>query len=103
VLEVRSFRLLHFLAKERSRERKERRAKVCRSMEERSLRWHHVTGRSEDLLADIPAVRESVEELRELSDIEAAVLGPFPSPEGAGAGEAERDSGKVCRPWRVPS
>jgi hypothetical protein len=42
-------------------------AKVRRSMGERSQRWHHVTGSSEDLLADIPALRESVEELREVS------------------------------------
>jgi hypothetical protein len=43
-------------------------AKVRRSMGERSRRWHHVTGSSEDLLAGIQALRESVEELRELSD-----------------------------------
>jgi hypothetical protein len=42
-------------------------AKVRRSMGERSRRWHDVTGSSEDLLADIPALRESVEELGELS------------------------------------
>jgi hypothetical protein len=42
-------------------------AKVRRSMGERSHRWRHVTASSEDLLADIPALRESVEELRELS------------------------------------
>ena len=42
-------------------------AKVRRSMGERSQRWHHVTSSSEDLLADIPALRESVEELREVS------------------------------------
>jgi hypothetical protein len=43
-------------------------AKVRRSMGERSRRWHHVTESSEDLLADIPALRESVEKPRELSD-----------------------------------
>jgi len=42
-------------------------AKVRRSMGERSHRWRHVTASSEDLLADIPALRESVGELRELS------------------------------------
>jgi hypothetical protein len=67
VLEVRSFRLVHFLAKERSRERKERMAKVRKSMGERIRRWHHVTESSEDLLAGIRALRESVEEPRERS------------------------------------
>ena len=42
-------------------------AKIRRSMGERSHRWRHVTASSEDLLADIPALRESVEELREVS------------------------------------
>jgi hypothetical protein len=42
-------------------------AKVRRSMGERSHRWRHVTASSEDLLADIPALREPVEELREVS------------------------------------
>jgi hypothetical protein len=42
-------------------------AKVRRSTRERSRRWHHVTVSSEDLLAVIPDLRESVEELRELS------------------------------------
>jgi hypothetical protein len=66
-LKFRSFRLVHFLTNKRSRERNERMAKVRRSMGERSRRWHYVTGSSEDLLADIPALRESFEELRKLS------------------------------------
>jgi hypothetical protein len=43
-------------------------AKVRRSMGERKRRRHHVTVSSEDPLADIRDLRESVEELRELSD-----------------------------------
>jgi hypothetical protein len=42
-------------------------AKLRRSMEERRRRWHHVTELSEDLLAGVPDLRESVEEPRELS------------------------------------
>jgi hypothetical protein len=42
-------------------------AKVRRSMGERIRRWDYDTESSEDLLADIRALRESVEELRELS------------------------------------
>jgi hypothetical protein len=68
VLEVGSFRLVHFLAKERSRERNERMAKVRGSMGERIRRWHHASVSSEDLLADIRDLRESVEEPRERSD-----------------------------------
>ncbi len=41
--------------------------KVRSSMGERSRRWCHVTGSSENLLTGIPALRESVEEPRELS------------------------------------
>jgi hypothetical protein len=42
-------------------------AKLRRSMEERSLRWRHVTESSEDLPAGIRDLRESVEEPPELS------------------------------------
>jgi len=42
-------------------------AKVRKSMGERSLRWSQVTQRSGDLVTEMPELRESVEELRELS------------------------------------
>jgi hypothetical protein len=67
VLEVRSFRLLSFLANRGSRERKERWRRAADRRGSRSRRRRHATGSSEDLLADIPALRASVEELRELS------------------------------------
>jgi hypothetical protein len=67
VLAVGSFRLVHFLAKERSRERNERLAKVRSPIGERSRRWGHATESSESFLADVPTLRESAEELRELS------------------------------------
>ena len=42
-------------------------AKVRKSMGERSLRWTQVTRKSEDLVTEMPDLRQPVEELRELA------------------------------------
>jgi hypothetical protein len=67
VLAAGSFVLLDFSDNPRSRERKEPMAKDRKSRVERKERWRQVTRGSAQLIAEIPHLRETVEELREVA------------------------------------
>jgi hypothetical protein len=67
VLAIGSFVLLDFSDNPRSRERKESMAKDRRSRGEKRERWRRVTQGSAQLIADIPHLRETIDELREVA------------------------------------